>query len=313
MKMAIGASADGFFEGYADSFHTARRAGFRCIDFSFIGFQRGNPQALPYMRADWAQDMRRIRAEMEAAEVVPVQAHGPFCYPMPPEAYAPLTRAIERAVECCPILGIDRLVVHPHAEAGMTHARFLEENRRLFRQFIPAMEATGVSLCVENIGTPLDPHFVHDGAELLHLIEAIDHPMVHACWDVGHANTNMEDQRGSIRTLGSHLWCLHVHDNLGDLGALPRQYYMDFHTLPYLGNVHYDAVIQALLEIGYPGVFTFETAVPRPGSGFRPQLDMPADSPVRIMQSPRFMLERMLSLAYEVGRYMLEAYGCFEA
>lgn len=312
MKLATGAHNGGFFADYADSFRSVRSAGFRYIDFPFANFDKNAPESMEYMQAGWRDRMRGIRAQMEEADVEPIQAHAPFCYPMPEEASGPLMRAVGRTAECCALLGIDRLVAHPHAEKGMTREEFLEKNRRLFRSLIPVMEETGVSICIENIGTPRDPHFVRTGRELLDTIQAVGHPMVHACWDVGHANTNMEDQRESIRTLGKHLWCLHVHDNLGDLGDMPRQYFMDFHTLPYLGNVNYDAVLQALLEIGYEGHFTFETDVPRAGDSFRPVLAFPQENPARIMHAPRFMRERMNALLYDVGRYMLERYGCFE-
>jgi sugar phosphate isomerase/epimerase len=85
--------------------------------------------------------------------------------------------------------------------------------------------------------------------EFCRYVDALDSPHVTACLDLGHAHLVGQTPEGMIRTLGSRIGALHVHDN--DLVH-------DLHTLPFVGKIDWEAVTEALAEISYSGDFTFE-------------------------------------------------------
>ena len=96
--------------------------------------------------------------------------------------------------------------------------------------------------------------------DLLELLDRLgDDERFGVCWDTGHANLNQNDQPSAIRALGSRLRCLHVNDNHGKT---------DDHTLPFLGTVQWQGIMQALKDIGYSGDFTYE--IHRFTEGFTP-------------------------------------------
>ena len=59
-----------------------------------------------------------------------------------------------------------------------------------------------------------------------------------------------------IRTMGSRIGALHVHDN---------DYRKDLHTIPGHGDMNFPAITEALKEIGYRGIYTLEcgSSLPR--------------------------------------------------
>ncbi len=284
-------------------YQAIREAGFRYVNYDFPNFSASAPAGMDYMRDDWKEVSRRHLELMKSAELTPVMAHGPYCYPMPDEARSPFIAAGVRAVRCCGEMGIPYIVMHPDARQGMSVDQFMSENRELFRAFIPAAEETGVTILIENIGQFCDPHHVHDGAELKRLTESVEHPLFAACWDTGHANHIMDDQCESLLTLGPLLKGLHVNDNLGDLQPKEKHYMNDMHTLPLFGTVDFDGIIRTLAEIGYTGYFNFETDKPRS------RLFAANDRLAAVMPEVR---KHTLKLLYATGRLMLEAYGLFE-
>ena len=280
-----------------------REAGFRYVNYDFPNYSVNAPRGMDYMGDEWKQVAARHLELMKSSGLTPVMAHGPYCYPMPPEACTSFTAACIRTIECCGEMGIPHIVMHPDARQGMSYDEFLTENREYFRSLIPAAEKTGVTVLIENIGQFCDPHYVHDGAELKRMIEAVEHPLFAACWDTGHANHIMDDQTESLRTLGPLLKGLHVNDNLGDLQPKRKHYMIDMHTLPLFGTADYDGVIRTLKEIGYTGYFNFETAMPR---------SHPFKEGDRLAEIMPELKKHTMKLLYETGRLMLTAYDCYE-
>ena len=241
-------------------------AGFRYVEYGFTNFSASNPSAMDYMCDDWKLIALTHLEKMKRAALTPIQAHGPCAFPSDREARKRFIDACSRTIECCSVMGIPQIVMHPDAYKGMSYDQFLNVNREYFRALIPAAEENNVMILIENIGQFCDPHFVRDGKELRRLIEEVDHPLLGACWDTGHANHIMDDQSESIRCLGSLLKGLHVHDNLGDLQPPRKHWRIDMHTLPLFGTTNFDAIIHTLKEIGYTGYFNFESDRPLPES-----------------------------------------------
>jgi len=144
-----------------------------------------------------------------------------------------------------------------------------------------------------------DLYWVDNPYDLLELIEMINHPLCHACWDAGHANMQELSQDEALRVLGQHVRALHVQDNPGN---------SDAHVAPFCGSMNLDALMHGLLDIGYKGYFTFEASSFFSSASAK----RPYEKDQRLRQAPlelQLMAERML---YEIGRHILSAYDCFE-
>lgn len=282
-------------------------AGFRYADYTF--WTMGDDS--PLMGDSWQRHMDEFMNAADVAGVEIVQAHSPGGNPLDTPDLEGLVRRTTRAIECCALMGAPQIVVHPGAYPGISAPDFLEENTNYYRRLLPSAEDTGVQILVENIGTWQDPHHVHDGLELRTMVEYIDHPLVNACWDTGHGNIAGVDQYESLRTLGSLLKGVHIQDNAGPFDVEDSPYRQDLHTLPFLGSVNFDAVLQGLVDIDYQGCFTFEVSVPRTYD--RQDFIKDGKRVTTLEWPPLDLCVRMHALLYEIGAHMLRQYDLFEA
>ena len=217
----------------------------------------------------------------------------------------------------CREAGIPAIVVHPSARVGNTREEFFDMNLTFFRSLIPFVEETGVGLLLENIGNPADPYFLLDGKDLREMVDGVGHPLCTACWDIGHANHFRADshpQYDSIMALGDKLTTIHFHDNAGNFEDPYQHIRVDMHMIPYMswvGTVNYDAVMQALIDVGYKGTFNLEVSggdqrrfvIPFEKDGVRQE---------KLMLPSLELWIKIYSTVYEIGKYMLETYGVFE-
>jgi sugar phosphate isomerase/epimerase len=88
--------------------------------------------------------------------------------------------------------------------------------------------------------------------ELVDLVDTLreSYDNVGITWDFGHANEMGWNQVEALTLIGSRLISLHVNDNFGVL---------DDHLLPYHGEIEWEPIMKTLKEIGYKGVFAYET------------------------------------------------------
>lgn len=79
------------------------------------------------------------------------------------------------------------------------------------------------------------------------------------CFDTGHANLVGLDFERFLRTLGSRLKVLHIHDNDGvrDLHQIPFTF---TRTRENLSSTDWYGFIQGLKAVQFEGVLSFETA-----------------------------------------------------
>lgn len=87
-------------------------------------------------------------------------------------------------------------------------------------------------------------HLVNTATQMMRLIDLADHDNLYALFDTYHAITEERDYAAAIRTLAQRLWCVHTCEN--DRGA------------PGGGLVPWDALFDALQEIGFDGPLTME-------------------------------------------------------
>ena len=147
-------------------------------------------------------------------------------------------------------LGGDILVTHHIAipepdEEPAAYARRRGAFVSSLRELAGTATDLGVRLAIENVPSGWRADVRH----LMALIEDADaSPAVGVCLDTGHRHLG-GDNPTAIRSLGSHLITLHIHDNHGQ---------RDEHIMPLDGTISWVPVVAALREIGYPGVFMYE-------------------------------------------------------
>ena len=234
-------------EKYGD-FEGARilkEAGYDCLDYTFARSAK-QPIGEIALGEDYVEYAMRFRAHLDEIGIKCNQAHAPFPTLMP-EALPVLMRAIE----CTAIAGADICIIHPD------NNRNAEQNAEIFYELLPFAKEHGVRIATENMwnwnketNTVTAAACSHHDDFLKH-IETVNDPYLVACLDIGHAemaglNTSAPQM---IHTLGKHLQALHIHDN-------DKQ--GDSHQIPFSMQIDWDAVAQALKEVGYSGYLTLE-------------------------------------------------------
>lgn len=200
----------------------------------------------PLEGKDAVRFVRQLKKVADACGIVCNQSHAPF-----PVACPAIREKLSLALLLTAEAGGEVCIIHPD------NLKSASENAEMFRELLPIAKSYGVKIATENMwcwdrekdqasfaacATPADFN--------AHL-DALDDPDFVACLDIGHA-----EMRGigtsapeMIRALGPRLRALHVHDN--DLAH-------DSHTLPFTGQIDFEAVTAALREIGYSYDITLE-------------------------------------------------------
>lgn len=227
-------------------------AGFPAVDFSM--FQTNS--------APFTDDYREVAKELlcisERTGVKFVQAHAPFGGGMD-NYLSKLVPLFPRAFEFCHILGIPNIVVHP-IQTGRYYGneeKLYDMNMKFYSALEPLAKQNGVKIAIENMwrNHPIT-HRIEDDVcappeELVRYYDSLGNPDAFTiCLDIGHVGLCGREPERAIRTIGrERLGCLHIHDN---------DYVNDLHTLPGVGRINWEAVTEALGEIGYAGVFNME-------------------------------------------------------
>ena len=310
MKLA---TTIGDFKGYTASWEEAvrlfRDTGFRYLDFDFYSV---NYPGSPFIGDNW---MDAIQVAAEAAKELGfsfVQAHSPNYNPLNPNAdHETGMLATLRSIEACGYLGIDTLVMHAGKSVdGLCDpgkAYFFENNRKFYQSLFPAMEKYNVNVLIENGPTAhaMGSYIFTRAEAMVEFLEYCDHPLLHACWDTGHANMDALDQYQQICTLDKHLKAVHFQDNFG---------ISDEHFAPFMGTLDIDAIIQALIAVDFQGPLTFESNNIIMPEGMWPHARQASPSIThRPLQRPSIELRRKAeAFLYEIGKYILTAYDLYE-
>jgi len=274
-------------------------AGFRYLDYDFCTDY--NDQNGIYAN-DWREHMARVKALAEELGILFVQAHAPMGRPIVRgDGYQPFIDATNRSIECAAMLGVKNIVVHSGYELGLTKEECFARNKEFFDALLPTAEQYGVNILVENFNKMCvdGMYWIDNAPDLRAFIDYMDHPLVHACWDVGHGNMQEMPQDESLRILGHHVYALHIQDNYGNA---------DQHLAPFFGSMNLDSLMHGLQEIGYKGYFTFEAC-----RFFLPEKSKrPYDKDTRLLKAPIDLMDKAEAFLYEIGKTILSAYDCYE-
>ena len=299
--MKIATTTDNFLyycDNDIDRIRELHRGGFRYIDLSMYFFTPDSP----YMSDDWKTPVRALKEEADRLGMQFVQAHsqgGNYLKPDPEKAEF-LVAATLRSIEICKELGIQNTVVHPGCAEGLTKEEWFEKNKAFYGRLIPMMEKTGVNVLVENStqANTKGRYWANSGKDMVEFLNYVGHPLLHACWDTGHANCE-GSQYQDILDLGKELYAIHYNDNHGE---------RDEHLIPYLGTMNHDEVMHALIDAKYEGYFTLECS----SSLLQPRRRREFAADTRLLSPQLFMQRHAEKLMYDTAKYILESYEVFE-
>lgn len=286
-----------FTHSQPESLRHIRAAGFHFADYSFGSDYRNRTGVYSENYLAYFDEISRAAEDIG---IRLIQAHAPMGKPLVDPDGELLADTI-RCVDACGAWGIPNLVVHSGYRPGISPEETFAENREFFLPILHRAEKYGVNILVENFNKMhVDGMYWIDNApDLLTQIECVNHPLFHAVWDVGHANMQDMPQDEALRLLGSHIRALHIQDNMGNA---------DSHLLPFLGTLNLDSVMNGLSDIGYTGYFTFEV-----GGIFTPAAKRRVcERDSRLASAPLALRDAAERYLYDLGRVVLEAYGCFE-
>lgn len=283
-----------FFEKHEDRIRHIYEAGFRYIDMD-LGSDRSMKA---FMAPDWKDYAHKLREFGDMLGVKFIQAHS-----MGYNTFENHEKII-RSLEVCRILGIPDTVVHAGVIDTKDKYVFFEENLKMYRQLFPAMEANQVNVLIENTtrANLEDTYYFLTGEDMKEFLDYANHPLLHACWDTGHANVEGH-QYSDICALGKDLYAVHINDNRGA---------MDEHLMPYNGTMCLDEVMQGLTDSGYKGYFTFEASSIVWGNTSHPVKKRSFTGNSVLQEPPLFLKTELEKLLYRLGEHILKSYGCFE-
>jgi sugar phosphate isomerase/epimerase len=178
-----------------------------------------------------------------------------------------------------------------------------------YGDLLPTAEKYGIMLMTENWDS--DSTFCSTAGDLCDLMDAVDHPLLCACWDTAHGNIDKVargiGQYENILTLGNRLKGLHISDNFGDV---------HHHSWPFAGIINFDAILQGLTDVKYDGYFTFEasyTLLHHKNIPYHRQSFMHEGKEITTLLDPSIRLkQKAVDLLYDIGEYILQSYGLFE-
>lgn len=242
------------FEGGVTVLHDA---GYDCLDLSLFEMVRDDSV---YVADNWRQTVEERRKFADEHGIIFNQSHAPFTFKWADDTVREeiAKPRIIRSLEIAAMMGVKTAIVHPlHWFEYKGHeAEARQMNLEYYRGLIPYCREYGIKVAVENMWqTEVKRKCTSDdvashAADLASYIDEIDSEWIVACLDLGHCGLVGEEAEDAIRTLGAdRLQALHVHDN---------DYLGDRHTLPGLGKMNWNAIMQALKDIGYRGELTYE-------------------------------------------------------
>ncbi len=234
-----------------------RDAGFDCIDYSFYWLDEARNALI--LGDSYREHAAWVRAELDRLGLACNQAHAPFEFSMKNDTLELSNknfRELVHSLEAASILGADSIIVH--AIRPVDGESKLEANVRFYKSLEPFAREYGIHIALENLfGGAFDGelHSYTDNLferpeKMRELAAALDSDVFVCCVDVGHSTITGIAPEEYIRGLdGKFLRALHIQDN---------RLTQDDHALPYTGRINWNAVTDALAEIGYEGDLTLE-------------------------------------------------------
>ena len=166
---------------------------------------------------------------------------------------------MKKSIRGAAILGSPYWVIHPIMPFGVldlgteNEALTWQLNLEFMGELLKTAKECGVTICLENM--PFLKFSISTPEAIKRFVEEMDDESFQICLDTGHVavfpDISLPD---SIRSLGSYIKVLHVHDNDGEY---------DRHFMPYFGKIDWQAFKAALRDISFEGVLSLEAGPPK--------------------------------------------------
>ena len=229
--------------------------GFTCADYGM-----SNTEVAPYTLDDAEFDayLTEERRLAEDAGIVISQVHGPWRWPpqdATEEDRAERMEKMKRSIRGTAVLGCKNWIVHPIMPYGINELgtddaqKTWDLNVVFMRELLACAKEHDIIICFENM--PM-PNFSLGSVEaIMRFVNEMNDDHFRVCLDTGHVNVFPgQTLYYAVHMIGDKLQTLHVHDNSGK---------SDEHRLPWLGTADWEGFGRALREIGFDGVFSYET------------------------------------------------------
>ncbi len=261
------------FENPLMSLQNLKKHGFEAVDFNidilapskeYVKRDSGWTSVLDARGEDLFARFKPMKDALKKTGISVCQMHAPFpiWHENKPEVSEYVQFTIEQCIRVAGYLSCPAIVVH--GIKIWDKAREWELNLPIYRRLGKVARECGVTICLENLFIRFHARtFEGNCAEAEEAVRYIDTlnaefgaEVFGFCFDVGHANMLGKNMRHYLRTLGSRLKILHIHDNDGK---------DDLHLVPYtmaLGGgqtTDWDAFLEGLRDIHYQGELSFET------------------------------------------------------
>ena len=264
--------------GQEKAFEMLKNAGFDACDFSFYG------NGIDLLNDDYMENARNTKAMLDKVGLLCNQAHAPFEIVEGEsfDIYFPSYKIIVRSIEYAAYLGAKNIIVHLICTAN--RGELYQYNYRYYKSLEPYGEKFGIKIAVENDFERRNRKILpvlNYPDEFSGFIEKLDSPWLVGCIDVGHAAMFQDPTDFILKTNGSLIKALHIHDN---------DFCEDLHLFPLMGNINWANLCQALKKVNYRGDFTFEAVKSFPGI-------------------PEELIEDALVYLAKIGRYFIKKIG----
>lgn len=261
--------------GIEDGMAAIRRAGFDRIDFNLDAFLKNSDIYNGAINSFFESSLDDLilyfgqyRDAMEKNGICTSQMHAPYPYFVRGRAKQNdymMGNVIPKSIVIAEALGVPWMVLHP---AKIQYFQGAEEEHRVnmefFKALVPLLKQCHVGVCVEDLyesfGTRIVEGPCSDPKEAIWYVDTLNEyageELFGICLDTGHLQLTKRNPADYIKTVGSRLKILHLHENdaVGDL-----------HQMPYTfgGNrtdgLNWDEIAEALKEISFDGTLSFET------------------------------------------------------
>lgn len=276
MKLGISCGPICYKYGYEKAFEMCRESGFDAVDFDLGYFGKlGDMSDIYHASEDRFEEyFTAIKNKAESLDLEISQTHGRCRTYTPDDKHCEYTRWVsEKDLQATRILGAPSCVIHSIASGNWPEnyldATFMhQKNKEFFDFLIPIAEKNKVNFALETFGRAdiygeSKADFFAHVKELKKQFDMLDTQNKTICVDTGHTNEavpfGVPGPAEVIRTLGSDVTLLHLHDNNGS---------RDQHLPPIMqgsGVIKWSEVFDALDDIGYKGVYNFELILGRFG------------------------------------------------
>ncbi|MFA4016767.1 MAG: hypothetical protein RUDDFDWM_001878 [Candidatus Fervidibacterota bacterium] len=154
-------------------------------------------------------------------------------------------KGLERALHTAKRVGADAVLLVPGIVNAQTrYIECYERTQRNIKRILPLAEELGITIAVENVWN----NFLLSPIEFARYVDEFNSERLRAYFDVGNV-VKFGFPEDWIRTLGKRIVKVHLKDFKRDKNAF---------VMLLEGDVNWEAVRQALIEVGYKGYLTAE-------------------------------------------------------